>query len=187
MPRQVSPSNAWCFTLNNYTESEFEFLSSTLSGESEKYFYIIGKEVGESGTPHLQGYIALVDKKKKFRPLPKFAVNREGRNAVHWERSRGNREQNYKYCSKDGNFITNITPAGEQLAAAEREFQKASKMQDRINTLNYRIKETFDQVKVETEADYFFASELCKEDITERDTLVEEFHRRDYDLIPGLI
>lgn len=115
MPRQISPANAWCFTLNNWTESEYEFLSSKLLGLGEKYFYIVGKEVGETGTPHLQGYIALRDGKKKFRPLPTFAVTRVSENAegvavnaVHFERAKGSMRQNYIYCSKEGDFVTNI-------------------------------------------------------------------------------
>ncbi len=108
MPRQISPANAWCFTLNNYTKSEHEFLSSKLLSLSEKYLYIVGKEVGEQGTPHLQGYVALRDAKKKFRPLPAFAVERDGKNAMHFERAKGSTRQNYFYCSKEGDFITNI-------------------------------------------------------------------------------
>ena len=115
MPRQISPANAWCFTLNNWTESEHEFLSSKLLGLGEKYFYIVGKEVGETGTPHLQGYVALRAGKKKFRPLPTFAVMRASEdaegvavNAVHFERAKGSRTQNYRYCSKEGDFVTNI-------------------------------------------------------------------------------
>ena len=108
-PRQISPANAWCFTLNNWSETEYEFLSSKLLGLSDKYFYIVGKEVGEQGTPHLQGYIALIDAKKKYRPLPTFAVVREnGNNAMSFRRANGTRRQNYMYCSKEGNFVTNI-------------------------------------------------------------------------------
>ena len=171
MPRQVSPANAWCFTLNNYTEQEHEFLSSEFRRESERYFYIVGKEVGESGTPHLQGYIALKDKKKKFRPLPKFAVIRNEKQAMHFERAKGNREQNYKYCSKDGDFKTNITPAGERLHAEERIRQKAIKMRERINKLNGRIADVF--AGVQNEADYNVCAEIAHEDIKERNELVE--------------
>ncbi len=120
MPRQVSPANAWCFTLNNYTKTEHEFLSSTFLSLAEKYYYIIGKEVGEQGTPHLQGYIALKDEKKKFRPLPKFAVKRDDRNAMHFERAKGNRRQNYMYCSKDGDFETNIPKPTMTLEEAQK-------------------------------------------------------------------
>lgn len=108
MVRQISPANAWCFTLNNYTKTEYEFLSSRFLSVSEKYLYIVGKEVGEQGTPHLQGYVALRNAKKKFRPLPAFAVERDGKNAMHFERAKGSTRQNYFYCSKEGDFITNI-------------------------------------------------------------------------------
>jgi len=108
MPRQISPANAWVFTLNNWTKTEHEFLSSLFLSLTDTYFYIMGKEVGEKGTPHLQGYIALKDPKKKFRPLPKFAVKRDDKNAMHFERAKGNLRQNYMYCSKDGDFETNI-------------------------------------------------------------------------------
>lgn len=108
MPRQVSPAKAWCFTLNNYTDSEYEFLSSI---DSSKYWYIIGKEIGDGGTPHLQGYFG-TKSGKKFRPLPAFGVYRQGNNGstqcVHFERSKGTRDHNRAYCSKDGKFITNI-------------------------------------------------------------------------------
>jgi len=111
VPRQLSPSRAWCLTLNNYTESELEFLSSSFLADGNKNF-IIGKEVGESGTPHLQGYVFTLDR-KKFRPLPKYAVNRlnnqgELKQAIHWERAKGNQEQNYIYCSKEGDYITDM-------------------------------------------------------------------------------
>nr|WAE42926.1 MAG: replication associated protein [Cressdnaviricota sp.] len=83
----------WCFTFNNYTESEL--------GEMETRFRelkikgIIGREVAESGTPHLQGYIEC--------PQPmrwtEFKLNKE----IHWEKTREDRATNIKYCSKENN------------------------------------------------------------------------------------
>jgi len=46
------------FTLNNYSEEEHETL---LKCDSFKYI-IIGREIGDSGTPHLQGYAELKKK-----------------------------------------------------------------------------------------------------------------------------
>ncbi len=106
MPR-INPANAWCFTLNNYTENEYGALVQLFSSVADEYLWIVGKEVGASGTPHLQGYI----KKRtgRFRPLPKFAVLRDGTQCMHFEKAKGNQSQNYKYCSKDGAFETNMT------------------------------------------------------------------------------
>lgn len=105
-PLQVSPSNSWCFTLNNYTDDEYSSIVSILD---EKYEYVIGKEIGESGTPHLQGYIALKDKKKKFRmTLFENCCIRDNVKSMRCFRAKGSREHNLDYCSKDCSFITNI-------------------------------------------------------------------------------
>ena len=91
--KQISPAIRWCFTLNNYTSEEYSSISSKCSTFCKKY--IIGKEVGEGGTPHLQGYIEF---KTKSRPLSVFTSTR-----IHWEKAKGNLDDNIKYCSKEGN------------------------------------------------------------------------------------
>lgn len=64
-------------------------------------YWVIGKEVGEQGTPHLQCYFNFKNQ-KRFSTLKK-AVPR-----AHWEKARGTVQENLKYCSKDGDFTTNI-------------------------------------------------------------------------------
>ncbi len=103
---RINPAKAWCFTLNNYSENELGALVQLFSSLRETYWFILGEEVGEQGTPHLQGYIE--KKNGRFRPLPKFQVMRNNTQCMHFEKAKGNRTQNYKYCSKDGKFKTNI-------------------------------------------------------------------------------
>ena len=88
---------AWLFTLNNWTEDEFATASAFLSGPTVDYG-IIGKEVGESGTPHLQGY-CLFRTRARFEQLEKLG----GR--AHIERARGSPLSNKEYCSKEGDYI----------------------------------------------------------------------------------
>jgi len=99
--KQVSPSKKWCFTFNNYKESEHEMIINLFSSNSSKF--IVGKEIGESGTPHLQGYI---EWPRKIRPISLGLPT-----AIHWAKARGSRADNLIYCSKDGNFITNCNVA----------------------------------------------------------------------------
>lgn len=87
---QISPAIRWCFTLNNYTD--FEYSSIVYIFEAKARLFIIGDEVGDSGTPHLQGYVEF---KQKCRPLGLFSFKR-----IHWEKSKGSKEENIAYCSK---------------------------------------------------------------------------------------
>eukprot|EP00058_Branchiostoma_floridae_P013464 XP_002598952.1 hypothetical protein BRAFLDRAFT_79884 [Branchiostoma floridae] len=50
-----NPCCRWVFTLNNYTEGEAAAIKS-LSTDVVK-FLVVGREVGEQGTPHLQGIL----------------------------------------------------------------------------------------------------------------------------------
>ena len=88
--KQVNPSKRWCFTLNNWTENQL----SAIVRECHSFcdIAVIGSEVGESGTPHLQGYVEF---KVKQRPLSKM----QGAKGAHWEVSKGTRYDNYEYCT----------------------------------------------------------------------------------------
>jgi len=86
----------WCFTLNNYSEDEYTKIIESAE-ESTKY-WIIGKEIGDSGTPHLQGYVSL-----RRRSSLSYVRNLFG-SRIHFEVARGSARQNREYCSKDGNF-----------------------------------------------------------------------------------
>lgn len=99
------PCKYWCFTLNNYSEEEMEHLEQTFREMKIKYGF--GKEIGDNGTPHLQGWI---ESTSRIRPTEKFKNKR-----IHWEKTKGNREQNITYCSKQGNYKTNVLTTDEIL------------------------------------------------------------------------
>jgi len=90
-------SRRWCFTLNNYTNEEYDNIMSQMSHHS----YIIGKEVGEQGTPHLQGYL-------ECKNQVDFNVIKKINNRLHIEKAKGDKKQNIAYCSKEKDFKTNF-------------------------------------------------------------------------------
>lgn len=91
----------WCLTLNNWTEDEYQSLRKALDTET-RTFWILGKEIGSVQlTQHIQGYIEYPNA-RSLSSMKKLCPR------AHWEHAKGNREQNFNYCSKDGNYETNI-------------------------------------------------------------------------------
>lgn len=89
----AAQSKRWCFTLNNYTEEEY-----SLFDKLECRYIVIGKETGDSGTPHLQGFVYFC-KNMRLSAVKKVSVR------AHWEVARGTCEQAADYCKKDGDFV----------------------------------------------------------------------------------
>lgn len=100
--KRIGPCKRWCFTWNNYDQYNLETLGDyNMFGwyllleyfSNNNITYIIGSEIGESGTIHLQGYIEC-NKKKRWSEF-KLPIG------IHWESTGGTREHNIIYCSKD--------------------------------------------------------------------------------------
>lgn len=90
------PSNkgtGWCFTINNYTDMEFNRLQYVPC----KYI-VYGREVGDSGTPHLQGYVHFTN------PTTIGKVKCHLGNRAHVEKRKGTLKQAIDYCKKDGKW-----------------------------------------------------------------------------------
>lgn len=90
----MSRKKVWCFTLNNYNEGDVE----NFQAWDEVRYLVIGKEIGENGTPHLQGYVEL---NRALTMAHLKAFNQR----VHWEPRRGSAKQASDYCKKDGDYI----------------------------------------------------------------------------------
>lgn len=118
----MSQNRNWCFTLNNYTDAEYE----TIINLSCKYV-IVGKEVGEKGTPHLQGYIEF-NAGKRLTTMKKLIPR------AHFEIRRGTAEQAATYCKKDGNYTERgtISQQGKRtdLNAIKEEIMNGKKVDD---------------------------------------------------------
>lgn len=118
----MARSRAWCFTLNNYNDQDESRIrdffspasggrggsssasaSADSSGEASSsdggYFKYVcfGREVGESGTRHLQGF-AYTRNPCGLQALRSRIVG------AHWEIARGTPAQAIAYCQKDGDF-----------------------------------------------------------------------------------
>ncbi len=103
--KPITQSKKWCFTLNNYKDEWIEQIEQVFIAKG--YKYVFGQEVGESGTPHLQGYI---ESEKKLRPSEiKFGGDLEW-SRFHWEKKSkwSTVKQASEYCTKDGLYRTNM-------------------------------------------------------------------------------
>lgn len=115
--KRPPPSLHWCFTLNNYKEEDINYLLCSFGSDGSVLLpsvlkkditcsYIFQEEVGEEGTPHLQGYVKF---HRKVRPLS--AVSFPGSERIHWEKCRSPKHA-IEYCRKQesrvGKTYTNI-------------------------------------------------------------------------------
>lgn len=89
-----SRSRGWVFTINN--PNEWDQVDIERLCADAKYV-IWGKETGEEGTPHWQGYCYFTNKKSLIQV--KTLIPR-----AHLERQRGSIAQAIDYCKKDGDF-----------------------------------------------------------------------------------
>jgi len=90
-------SRGYTITLNNYNDEEYNNILELAQLHSNKW--IFGKEIGKQGTPHIQGYLYF-GQPKDYNTVVKLLDNKR----IHIEKAGGNPQQNYTYCSKEGNF-----------------------------------------------------------------------------------
>lgn len=103
-------SNRVCFTWNNYDEDELDDLEAKLKSLEQLgqlQYSILGREIGESGTPHIQGYVHL---RKEYHPSQTCGLQfwknlLPGGKRMHFENARGKDSHQYIYCTKEGPFI----------------------------------------------------------------------------------
>lgn len=92
----TSMSRAWCYTWNNYRDEDIVALESL-----EALRHVAAREVGESGTPHIQGYI-------RFAKPQRFSWWKNQFPSVHVEPRHGTEAEASAYVLKDGDVIIDI-------------------------------------------------------------------------------
>jgi len=86
----------WVFTINNPLAADITQVADLGVVDGTKYL-VVGREIGEQGTPHLQGFVI-------FRNARFFGAVRTILPRAHLELARGSSKQASDYCKKDGDF-----------------------------------------------------------------------------------
>jgi len=129
MIEKGSKNRRFCFTVNNYTETdlkEFHLLAESLG----KHRYICyGLEVAPTtGTKHIQGYIETNDAQRFTFLHNYFDFNRNDKlNKFHIDIANGTAEQNKKYVSKEGEFFEFGEPTKQGARNDLKEIKEAIK------------------------------------------------------------
>lgn len=92
--KEESKAKHWCCTINNPTDDDEVKLANF---EEQTDYIVVGREKGESGTPHLQIYFCLKNR-NRLTALKKLLPR------AHLEVTRGTPKEASDYCKKEGEF-----------------------------------------------------------------------------------
>jgi len=108
IPKPTQKAKYWCITINNYTDDDIRQFEDI---KQYTAYWIYGKEVGASGTSHLQCFIC----GNKQITLP--TLRRWWPRSGHFEITRGSPKEASDYCKKDGQFVEfGVLPEGRHAA-----------------------------------------------------------------------
>lgn len=92
------PCRNWCFTLNNPAADDLAAVEA-LNAREDVRRLVVGDEIGESGTPHLQGYLRLASS-ARLSGMKKLLPR------AHWEPRKSRLESDATaYCKKEGKIL----------------------------------------------------------------------------------
>jgi len=97
-------SRRWCFTHNNYADVDAQLILDFFREHCR--YGVFGREVGDGGTFHFQGYFTLQSTGSRTLAWVRGAFPV----AAHFEAARGTNEQAIAYCKKDGDYSEFGTP-----------------------------------------------------------------------------
>jgi len=91
---QEAPALYWCSTINNYTDEVVKKTEDWLLANTT--YAVCGKEVSETGTPHLQIFFGLTKKQRRSWLSAQFA----GWARPHFEKAKADGQTASDYCKK---------------------------------------------------------------------------------------
>lgn len=130
----------WVFTINNFTEND-ENAVLALEQRDEVVTVIAEHEVGEQGTPHIQGYVVFTK-----AIYGKTVENLLGGRA-YISIARGSTKANIEYCSKEGTVIVEkLDPMSESVVKKLKEARdKDDQARQRIECMRTMTEEQFEE------------------------------------------
>jgi len=139
----INPRGAqWCYTINNYVEDDVLKLRALHTDAKNKVLYhAFQAEVGENGTPHLQGYIAFTG--TKMRSTVANLVSKR----AHLERTKGTPAEASDYClddaKRDPAKMDLFHTAGDLAAVPDQSLKAVPKSGTRtdLNTVKRKLDE----------------------------------------------
>lgn len=96
----VKRVRGFCLTINNYSNDEFESIKNKLTKEYQDdkvVYYVIGREIGKTGTPHLQMFVY-------YKNARSFSAVKKQYTRAHIEMMAGTAQQASDYCKEDGDY-----------------------------------------------------------------------------------
>lgn len=119
----------FCFTINNPTDEDLQAVDTV-----ECRYLVAGDEVGESGTPHIQGYVEF-EAAYSLATAGKLLGGRASCRAA-----RGTAMENKVYCSKESVYVERGAPgrpgARNDIAAVKEIIKSGGNMRDVIDAVN---------------------------------------------------
>lgn len=87
----------WCYTINNYDDVDTDLVYGLHTITNVRY-HVVGSELGNAGTPHLQGYVVFQDAKT-------LSAVKDLLPRAHLEVAVGSHLQASDYCKKDNDYF----------------------------------------------------------------------------------
>ena len=123
-PRRGPRVKQWCFTLNNYTPEDVDQLSTPIDGIE---YIIFGREVGSSGTPHLQGTVCFRSR-KRVRECARIIPRAHFSPTLYLS-------QSIQYCKKDGDYTEVGNPPADKSERSDLEDFKRTVKDDQVTDM----------------------------------------------------